>query len=164
MSTDDVVPGEVLSERPAEAGTDVALPGHSPTLAAIAAHGNSSIGYGPGRGGPNWIRCRDGFRLSATAGWGMHCTPRPDWFNGIPRDYPGPYTELEVGFPTARPEPWAAWEPYCEDPERPTDTAYGFVPVELVAQLLAEHGGEAPGSAPSAWSPAPTTPSGALGA
>ena len=30
---------------------------------------------------------------------------------------------------------------YCEDPETPTETVYGYVPIELVETLIAAHGG-----------------------
>lgn len=55
-----------------------------------------------------------------------------------------PYTSVEVGFPSARPEPWGEWERYAEDSTDPTGTVYGFVPVALVRDLIASHGGETP--------------------
>jgi hypothetical protein len=30
---------------------------------------------------------------------------------------------------------------YAEDPDNPTNTVYGFVPIELVEQLIENHGG-----------------------
>lgn len=114
-------------------------------LNRIAAEGNrrvnmSSTEWEPER---NRIRCADGFSLSVIAGWGTYCEPRPDWFNGVPEDYAGPYTRVEVGFPSQRPEPWDAWQPFCESPAEPTETVYGYVPVEMVATLIDSHGGEA---------------------
>ena len=110
----------------------------------IAAHGNRSSR--PGGRGDNTIVCRDGFKLSVIAGQGTYCTPRPDWpfaDNPVPADYPGPYTHVEVGYPSQRPEPWAEWAQYAEDPEKPTGTVYAYVPVEMVRALVAAHGGEA---------------------
>lgn len=89
------------------------------------------------------IRCADGFTMSVIAGCGTYCTPRPDWFNDVPADYAGPYTEVEVGYPSERPEPWEVWSEYAEVAFAPTETIYSFVPVELVRQLVAAHGGEA---------------------
>lgn len=85
------------------------------------------------RTGSNHLRCADGFTLSVIAGAGAYATPR----DGL-----GPYVAVEVGFPSGRPEPWSEWEGYAESPDDPTDTVYGFVPVEMVEALLALHGGE----------------------
>ena len=106
------------------------------------------------------ITCADGFTVSVVAGGGTYCTPRPSLctcaftpdgaktiisaHTGFTlHDYPGPYTEVEVGFPSARPEPWEQWAEYVEDPDEPTETIYSYVPVELVEALIASHGGEA---------------------
>ena len=99
----------------------------------------------------NVIACRDGFRFSVIAGWGAHCTPRPDWFGDVPEDYAGPYREVEVGFYGSRlPAPASAWRPYCEGLGlwRPyashTVTVYSHVPVRLVYDLIRLHRGEVP--------------------
>ena len=89
----------------------------------------------------NRIRCEDGFEMSVIAGTTTYCTPRPGW-GQTPDDYQGPYRAVEVGFPSERPEPWETWEEYCQDPEVPTKTIYGYVPVDLVRQLIETHGGE----------------------
>lgn len=91
----------------------------------------------------NKIKCADGFTLSVIAGGYTYCSPRPGWpDNEVSEDYAGPYTEVEVGFPSARPEPWDKWSEYVEDSERPTDTVYGWVPVGMVRDLIELHGGE----------------------
>ncbi len=117
----------------------------TPLLDAIANFGNRAE---PAAGAkyrtqPNSIVCADGFRLSVIAGWGAYCDPRPDWTDGVPADYAGPYTAVEVGFPSQRPEPWDEWSLYCESPETPTETVYGYVPVQIVRDLIESHGGEA---------------------
>lgn len=101
--------------------------------------------YSDYRPGDNMIRCVDGFQVSVIAGPGCYCAPRPDWpfEGGTAEDYPGPYTEVEVGFPTERPEPWETWAERAENADSPTDTVYSYVPVELVRALVAAHGGEA---------------------
>lgn len=91
---------------------------------------------------PNVIECADGFRLSVIAGEATYCTPRPGVFGSVSEDYPGPYSEVEVGFPSVRPEPWSEWTLWCEEPDRPTDTVYAYVPVAAVRDLIALHGGE----------------------
>lgn len=94
----------------------------------------------------NWIHCLDGFKVSVVTGAGVYCTPRPDLRglsgNGVDEDYRGPFTHAEVGFPSERPEPWDQWLEYCDDPDKPTETVYGYVPAELIRALIAAHGGE----------------------
>jgi len=51
------------------------------------------------------IYCHDGFNLSVQASEVTYATPRSNT---------GPYTAVEVGFPSHRPP--AAWEQYTEDP------------------------------------------------
>ena len=135
-------------------------------LDEIVQHGNRSFHYGFRQN--NWIRCRDGFRLSVIAGSSAHGAPRPaicthafgrdittsPWHGEPACDYPGPYSHVEVGMPTARPEPWECphldeyqhnglhWECYAEDRNNPTGTVYGYVPVDMVRALIASHGGE----------------------
>jgi hypothetical protein len=75
------------------------------------------------------IVCEDGFSLSAQASHGAYCSPREDI---------GPWWAVEVGYPSAAPE---LIMEYAEQPEKPTDTVYAYVPVELVEQLIALHGG-----------------------
>ena len=96
----------------------------SRTLAAIVESGSDK----------NWIRCEDGFKLSVVVHSNTYCLPR----NG-----PAPYTHVEVGFPSQRPEPWdKAWRGLAEEPEEPTRTVYAYVPVALVEALIELHGGE----------------------
>ena len=86
------------------------------------------------------IRCADGFTCSVIAGQGAYCAPYVQLDTDL---YRGPYDEVEVGFPTARPEPWDRWAEWAEDPDDPTGTVYAFVPVDMVRDLIAAHGGEA---------------------
>lgn len=91
------------------------------------------------RGGPTWqskvlsdrIKCNDGESLSIQASRTAYCTPRED---------AGPYLDLEVGFPSVKP-PDSMME-YCEDPDKPTDTVYGYVPVAVIQEFIDLHGGE----------------------
>lgn len=133
-------------------------------LSEIAARGNRGHYYFGLRrlGGPidpevsNIITCKDGFTVSVIAGGGTYCTPKPTFcacYAGEPKfpsfsdevdcEYHGPYWEVEVGFPSARPEPWGEWERYWDDAgSDPTQSVYSFVPIQLVYELIRRHGGE----------------------
>lgn len=76
------------------------------------------------------IKCADGFSMSVQSGAYAYCSPRVD---GL-----GFYDSYEVGFPSERD---GLLMPYAEDPERPTDTVYGWVPAIIVAAVIAKHGG-----------------------
>lgn len=75
------------------------------------------------------ITCADGLRLSVQASRDHYCTPR---------DSVGPWTAVEVGFPSERVEELME---YAENPKAPTDTVYGWVPVEVVEAVIEKHGG-----------------------
>lgn len=75
------------------------------------------------------ITCADGFSLSVQATQGAYCAPRRN---------EGPWHQVEVGFPSAAPE-FIAHK--AENPDKLTDTVYGYVDIELVEQLIALHGG-----------------------
>ena len=79
------------------------------------------------------VTCADGTTLSVQASKYHYCTPR----NNL-----GPYTHVEVGFPTAVvPE---TWEPYNDG-----DTGiYPWIPVRLVLDYIHEHGGMVSGALP----------------
>jgi hypothetical protein len=75
------------------------------------------------------IVCKDGFSLSVQARESAYCTPRDDR---------GPWTAVEVGFPSEKVEKLMGW---AEEPGRPTETIYGWVPIETVAEIISDHGG-----------------------
>ena len=78
------------------------------------------------------ITCADGFSLSVQATHGAYCSPRTNI---------GPWHEVEVGFPSEAPELILS---YAEDHDQLTKTVYGYVPIELVDQLIELHGGMKP--------------------
>ena len=80
------------------------------------------------------IECADGFNLSVQAGDALYSTPRDDR---------GPWTAVEVGYPSGRPEPWDEWSKYAEEAADPTATVYGYVPFAMVEALIEAHGGPA---------------------
>ena len=84
------------------------------------------------------IYCKDGFSMSVQASETSYCTPRE---NSATR-----YESVEVGFPSAEEPMLMEW---AEDPHRPTDTVYAYVPVEVVNLVIAKHGGVTAGEAPA---------------
>jgi hypothetical protein len=82
-----------------------------------------------------WVRpqilCADGTTISVQASAGHYCTPR----DGV-----GPYTTVEVGYPSA---PWPEAVEYKEgdDSVADSDAVFGYVPVVLVEAYIAAHGG-----------------------
>lgn len=97
----------------------------------------------------NRIQCRDGYQFSVVAGWGAYCAPRPDgWgsLGGVPADYSGPFTHVEVGFFNGRTPRERAWRHLMDgssgDFAGATSVA-GYVPVRMVYDLIRRHGGEA---------------------
>ena len=83
-----------------------------------------------------FVQFRSGFGVSIQAKETSYCEPR----NNI-----GPYTHVELGYPTA-PEPLIIG--YAEDPDDPTGTVYGWVPVGIVQALISKHGGIEAGTHP----------------
>lgn len=76
------------------------------------------------------IECNDGFTMSVQGHAGAYSTPRNDWEEE--------YTSVEVGFPSAREE---LLMPYVDDAEHPTETVYGYVPIDVVVSVIEKHGG-----------------------
>lgn len=75
------------------------------------------------------VECVDGFSMSVQVSKNHYCSPRSD---------NGPYESVEIGFPSDV-EPLIL--EYAEQPTRPTETVYAYVPVELVNQVIEKHGG-----------------------
>jgi len=90
------------------------------------------------------IVCADGFSMSVQAGTGNYCKPRQ---SGADR-----YTAVEVGFPSHE-EPLLL--EYAAEPNHPTETIYAYVPVQVVTDVIAKHGGmikgEVPAGIPTIW-------------
>ena len=75
------------------------------------------------------IVCRSGLSFSVQAGEYHYCSPRRDV---------GPWVSVEVGFPSSVVE---ALLPYAERDDDPLDTVYGWVPVEVVDDIIVKNGG-----------------------
>jgi len=83
------------------------------------------------------VTCADGFRMSVQGNEGAYCEPR---LNSQKE-----YNLVEVGFPSEE-EPLIM--PWCEDNSKPTDTVYGYVPVDVVTNVIVKHGGMVEGEVP----------------
>lgn len=76
------------------------------------------------------IVCADGFSVSVQARSFAYCSPRND---------KGPWTQVELGFPS---EYEHLILEYAESGNAcPTKTVYGWVPTEVVMEVIASHGG-----------------------
>lgn len=76
------------------------------------------------------VICKDGFRISVQASEFHYCSPR---INGADM-----YETVELGYPN---DEDVLIIDYAEDPSDLTETVYGFVPIELVNELVEKHGG-----------------------
>ena len=56
-----------------------------------------------------------------------------------PRDNYGPYTKVEVGFPSETPP--EAWKEFAEEWDKPMNTVYGYIPLSMVMLYIGAHGG-----------------------
>lgn len=92
--------------------------------------------------------CADGYKVSIQAGHGSpngvspaYCRPR------LAGD--GPFTHVELGFPSQHDdliEEYREGAEWDDDPQ--TDSVFPWVPVEVVAELIAKHGGVVDGFTP----------------
>ncbi len=82
------------------------------------------------------VKCKDEFNVSIQASTRNYCDPRDNF---------GPYTTVELGFPSAAD---SLIMKYAEDSSNPTETVYGYVPVGIVKALLIKHGGVVQGELP----------------
>lgn len=78
-----------------------------------------------------WIVCEDGFKVSVQASSFHYCSPME---NLLDRDY----EKVELGFPSVED---SLIIDYAEDPDDPTQSVYGWVPIEVVEELVEKHGG-----------------------
>jgi hypothetical protein len=75
------------------------------------------------------LECNDGFTVSVQASEVHYCTPR---------DNAGPWTHVELGYPSAA---CRTLLPFAEDRKCPTETIYAQVPVEVLERIIRRHGG-----------------------
>lgn len=75
------------------------------------------------------IVCKNGLKFSCQANAGAYCSPRVD---------KGPWASVEIGFPNRKIDEIMQ---YAENSSEPTETVYGWVPVEVVEQIVENNGG-----------------------
>ena len=75
------------------------------------------------------IVCNDGFSLSVQCSEFAYSTPRQNVKK---------YTAVEIGYPSSEEELLVE---YAEDPGSLTGTVYGYVPIEVVREVLNKHRG-----------------------
>lgn len=75
------------------------------------------------------VVCTDGFKVSVQADEYHYCSPRNDV---------GPWTAVELGFPSSADDLIAE---YAEDESDLTGTVYSHVPITTVQALVEKHGG-----------------------
>lgn len=75
------------------------------------------------------LECASGLNLSVQASRNHYCSPRSD---------KGPWSAVEVGFPSQKIE---APLPYAEEPENPCGTVYSCVPLNLIVSIVVDNGG-----------------------
>jgi hypothetical protein len=82
------------------------------------------------------IICENGFSMSVQASEFNYCSPKNN---------DGPYSRVEIGFPSKREELIIEW---AEDPGDPTETVYPYVPSEIVWDVIIKNGGWKEGELP----------------
>ncbi len=80
----------------------------------------------------------DGESVSVQANEYCYCHPRNNMSWIDLSSFTVPYYEYELGFPSFVD---AEWIEYAEQPEKPLDTVYGYVPADVVQKVLDAHGG-----------------------
>lgn len=69
----------------------------------------------------------NGFSVSIQAGSGMYCSPRRD---------KGPYSDLEIGYPSDIVDEWSIYMDGNPEITDPTSTVYPYVPVLIIVDFL----------------------------
>ena len=77
------------------------------------------------------MECVDGFSMSVQGHFGAYCSPRVNFASR--------YDSLEIGFPSERED---IIMPYIDGEDSdPTQTVYGYVPVNVIVEVIKKHGG-----------------------
>lgn len=84
------------------------------------------------------IICKDGFSVSVQAGLFGSWYDTISVYHGLSGVGGVSFDAVELGFPSEADELILE---YAEEPERPTKTVYGYVPIDVVEALITKHGG-----------------------
>ena len=86
---------------------------------------------GPGRlwSSRPMIVCADDFSFSAQGSYTHYCNPKmtQEWYESVELGFPSEVEELLLE--------------YAEEPDTPTDSVYGYVPVDVLQKVIDKHGG-----------------------
>ena len=89
-----------------------------------------------------YVYCADGFNMSVQASKNCYCQPKANGKNVV-------YSRVEIGFPSEREELLDEYaEGYTIGEQRWTETVYPYVPSQIVALVIAKHGGMVSGELP----------------
>ena len=99
-----------------------------PVIELLGDHGQS-LGVYAAQQMPRLILA-DGVSLSVQASEHSYSSPR---------DNKGPYTKVEVGFPSETPP--EAWKEFAEEWDKPMNTVYSYIPLTMVMLYIGAHGG-----------------------
>ena len=86
------------------------------------------------------VICKDGFKMSVQASEYNYCTPRIDNAEE--------YTKVEVGYPSRYEDLLIPYMDGYGDETDPTNTVYGWVPSQVIVDVVAKHGGNVEGELP----------------
>lgn len=76
--------------------------------------------------------CSNGLTFSLQTTEMNYCSPRSDI---------GPWSKVEIGFPNREVEKLM---PFADDKNRPTETIYGWVPMNIIMEIITDNGGLIP--------------------
>ena len=89
-----------------------------------------------------YVHCADGFNMSVQASKGCYCLPKANGKKTV-------YSAVEIGYPSEREALLDEYaEGYAIGEQRWTDTVYPYVPSQVVALVIAKHGGMVSGELP----------------
>ena len=81
------------------------------------------------------VYCKDGFNISIQCKYGNYCASE----NGI-RTFGLDWEKVEWGYPSSEIDP-NKYNAECSDTTSTTESVGGYVPIDLLDELLNEHGG-----------------------
>jgi hypothetical protein len=107
----------------------MSIKGNNPmklTKQQLSDYAGSKLGLTNWREPAPALHLMDDTKLSIQASRFTYCTPRTDFATQ--------YSTVEVGFPSF--DPPESWMEYCENPDEPQETVYGYIPLDLVLEYI----------------------------
>ena len=91
------------------------------------------------------VVCADGFKMSVQANQHAYCSPRSDNADR--------YVEVEVGFPSDYEELFDDYVEMKDSTKSHQEQVFPYVPVQIVTNVIAKHGGMVEGEVPNGVAP-----------